>query len=203
MIQPPELASEAPFGPWSSRGCDVWDAICAAEAGDAEALRRLLARDPNLYRSGYWYTTPIHFAVREGHEEAVRVLLEAGADPAAVELGSDSLITIARDRGHEAVARLLEEASARQERTAPDLARADHPIHLAAAAGDADLVEKLLDAEPALVHRGDGRGGTPLGPTPRATHRSTTSPSTWRSGVAVPTARPRGCCSPAAPTATP
>ena len=69
MIKPPELASE------------VWDAICAAATGDAEALRRLLARDPNLYRAEYWYTPPIHFAVREGHLEAVRVLLEAGAVP--------------------------------------------------------------------------------------------------------------------------
>src|SRR2546428_13334069 len=83
MIKPPELASDAPFGSWSCRGCDVWDAICAAVAGDAEALRRLLERDPNLYRAGYWYTQPIHFAVREGHLEAVRVLLEAGAGPGA------------------------------------------------------------------------------------------------------------------------
>ena len=162
MIQPLELASEAPFGSWSSRGCDVWDTLCAAEVGDAEGLRRLLARDPNLYRVGYWYTTPIHFAVREGRLEAVRVLLEAGADPAAVGLSGESLITIACDRGHEAVAHLLEEACARSERTAPDAARADHAIHLAAAAGDLAQVEKLLDAEPALVHRGDGQGGTPL-----------------------------------------
>src|SRR5260370_39325647 len=150
MIQPLELASEAPFGSWSSRGCDVWDALCAAEAGDAEGLRRLLARDPNLYRVGYWYTTPIHFAVREGRLEAVRVLLEAGADPAAVGLSGENLITIACDRGHEAVAHLLEEASARSEPTPPDAARADHAIHLAAAAGDLAQVEKLLDAEPAL-----------------------------------------------------
>src|SRR6266571_4517634 len=162
MIQPPELASEAPFGSWSSRGCDVWDAICAAVAGDAEALRRLLGRDPNLYRAGYWYTQPIHFAVREGHLEAVRVLLEAGADPAAVALSGESLITVARDRGHEAVARLLEEVRAERGRTAPDLAGADHAIHLAAAAGDVAQVEKLLDADPQLVHRGDGQGGTPL-----------------------------------------
>src|SRR5712691_2577428 len=162
MIKPPELASEAPFGSWSCRGCDVWDAICAAVAGDAEALRRLLERDPNLYRAGYWYTPPIHFAVREGHLEAVRVLLEAGADPAAVGLSGESLITVARDRGHETVARLLEEVRAERGRTTPDLAGADHAIHLAAAAGDVAQVEKLLDADPQLLHRGDGQGGTPL-----------------------------------------
>jgi len=79
MLKPPELESERPYGLWSPRGCDVWDAISAAAAGDAEALRRLLERDPNLYRAEYWYTQPIHFAVREGHPAAVRVLLEAGA----------------------------------------------------------------------------------------------------------------------------
>src|SRR6266446_4296499 len=150
MIKPPELKS------------DVWDAICAAATGDAEALRRLLARDPNLYRAEYWYTPPIHFAVREGHLEAVRVLLEAGADPAAMGLSGDSLITVARDRGHEAVARLLETTKDQRGRTAPDPARADHRIHAAAVAGDAAQVRKLLDADPQLVHRGDGQGGTPL-----------------------------------------
>ena len=42
-------------------------------------LRRLLERDSNLYRSASWYTKPIHFAVREGHCEAVQILLDAGA----------------------------------------------------------------------------------------------------------------------------
>src|SRR2546426_9615434 len=112
MIKPPELASNAPFGSWSCRGCDVWDALCAAVAGDAEALRRLLERDPNLYRAGYWYTQPIHFAVREGHLEAVRVLLEAGADPAAGGLSGESLITVARAPGPQTGAPLLAEGPA-------------------------------------------------------------------------------------------
>ena len=42
--------------------------------GAAPAAR---ARIPNLVR----YGEPLHFAVREGHLEAVRVLLDAGADP--------------------------------------------------------------------------------------------------------------------------
>lgn len=160
MIKPNELGSELPHGPWSCRGCDVWDAISAAVTGDAAALRRLLERDPNLYRAEYWYTQPIHFAVREGHLEAVRVLLGAGADPAAVGLSGEDLTTVARDRGHEAVARLLEEVRDRRGSTTP--APADHAIHVAAAAGDAARVSELLDAEPQLVYRGDSQGGTPL-----------------------------------------
>ncbi len=163
MIKPDELGSERPHGAWSCRGRDVWNAICASSTGDAAALRRLLERDPNLYRAEYWYTQPIHFAVRDGHLEAVRVLLEAGADPDAVGPSGDDLVTVARDRGHEAVARLLEEVRARRGRTAPAGATpADHAIHVAADAGDAARVRELLDADPQLVHRGDGQGGTAL-----------------------------------------
>ncbi len=159
MIRPDELASELPHGPWSCRGCDVWDTICAAARGDTAVLRRLLEQDPNLYRSEYWYTQPIHFAVREGHIEAVQILLDAGADPAAVGL-RDDLVVMARDRGHESVARLLEDARARCRSTTP--AATDHAIHLAAAAGDLDLVRDILDSEPQLVHCIDRAGGTPL-----------------------------------------
>jgi hypothetical protein len=77
MIRPAVLESELPHGPWSCRGCDVWEAIRAAASGDAAALAGLLERDPNLYRAEYWYTQPIRFAVREGHVEAVRILLDA------------------------------------------------------------------------------------------------------------------------------
>ncbi|MBI1850329.1 MAG: ankyrin repeat domain-containing protein [Planctomycetes bacterium] len=154
-IQPVELESERPYGPWSSRGCDVWDSLCAAKIGDAAALRRLLARDPNLAR----YAHPIHFAVREGHLDALHVLLDAGADPDA-RLGADDLVTVARDRGHDAIARVLEAVRSRRSRATP--AVDDHEIHLAAAAGDVARMRALLDAEPELVRRADRKGATPL-----------------------------------------
>ena len=38
----------------------------------------------------------------------------------------------------------------------------DHPIHIAAQAGDVRRVRELLDGDPSLVYRGDRAGGTPL-----------------------------------------
>lgn len=159
MLRPDELASELPHGPWSCRGCDVWDTIRAAAAGDVAAPGRLLERDPNLYREEDWYTQPIHFAVREGHLEAVQFLLDAGAAPGAVGL-RDDLVIMARDRGHEAVALLLEAARGHRGSTTP--AATDHAIHLAAATGDLERVRELLDAHAQLVHCIDRAGSTPL-----------------------------------------
>jgi ankyrin repeat protein len=155
MIQPDELKSERPYGEWSSRGCDVWEAIGAAVSGDVAEIRRLLERDPNIAK----YRHPIHFAAREGHLEAVRLLLDAGADPDA-EFHGDDPVTVARDRGHEEVAALLEASRAPRGRVRP--ADADHAIHVAAAAGDVAQVSALLDAEPPLVHLIDRSGSTPL-----------------------------------------
>jgi ankyrin repeat protein len=153
MITPPELES--------GNGRDTWDTITAAAAGDTTTLRRLIERDPSLSHSGYWYTPPIHFAVREGHLEAVQFLLEAGADPEWNGYHDGSLIGMARDRGHETIARLLDAACERRGRVAP-AERSDYPIHLAAEAGDIQRVREFLDADPTLVHRGDATGGTPL-----------------------------------------
>ena len=155
MIKPEEFATDLPYGQWLCRGCDVWDTICAATAGDAAALRHLLERDPKLSR----YNQPIHFAAREGCIEAVRLLLDAGADPDA-KFNGDDPVTVARDRGHEEVIRLLEDVRSRRGRAGA--ASTDHPIHIAASAGDVDRVRELLDAEPRLVQVGDREGSTPL-----------------------------------------
>jgi ankyrin repeat protein len=152
MIKPPELASPA--------SDSVWNVLTASEAGDIAALRRLLERDPLLSRADYWYTPAIHFAVRAGHVEAVQFLLDAGADPESNGLHDGSLIVMARDRGHAAIARLLEEARDRRGRV---LAGSDsHPIHAAISREDTDEVRRLLDADPGLVDVGNEIGATPL-----------------------------------------
>src|SRR5882672_5940409 len=125
---------------------DNWEFIVAAAAGDAPTLRRLLDGDPTLSRRGYFYTPPIHFAVREGHAEIVQLLLDAGADSEWNGYYGDSLIEMARERGHDAVAATLERARDRQGETRPAETRTYHAIHLAAEAGDLRRVRELLDA---------------------------------------------------------
>ena len=127
IIKPRELEIEGITHSWSCRGSDIWEMICAAISGDVDQIRRLLKQDANLVRAEYWYTQPIHFAVREGHLEVVKVLLEAGADPAHVRYEGEQLTTVARDRGHEEVAKLIEEA---RKKNLGDLSE-NHPIHKA------------------------------------------------------------------------
>jgi ankyrin repeat protein len=152
IIKPPELDSED--------GVAVWNTLTACDDGDVDTLRRLLERDPRLGRAEYWYTPAIHFAVREGHLEAVQLLLDAGADPEWNGMHDGSLIVMARDRGHAEIARLLEKTRNRRGRV---LSGSDsHPVHVAIAREDTEEVRRLLDTDPGLVDVGNAVGASPL-----------------------------------------
>ena len=152
MIKPGELDSE--------EGGVIWNALTASDGGDVGTLRALLQRDRQLSRAEFWYTPAIHFAVRQGHADAVQLLLDAGADPEWNGLHDGSLIVMARDRGHAQIARLLEETRDHRGRV---IARADsQPIHAAIADGDAKEVRRLIDADPGLVNVGNEHGASPL-----------------------------------------
>jgi ankyrin repeat protein len=152
IIKPAALETES--------GRDTWDTIAAAAAGDVAALRRLLERDPHLARAGYWYAPAVHFAAREGHVEAVRLLLDSGADPERNGLNDRNMIEMSREHGHEQIAQLLEQERARRGRIMAQ--SADHPIHKASALGELDTIRALLNADPSLLHLGSRRGLTPL-----------------------------------------
>ena len=152
IIKPPELESV--------EGSIVWDALTAADDGDVTTLRALLERDARLSRAEYWYTPAIHFAVREGREEAVQLLLDAGADPEWNGLHDGSLIVMARERGHAEIATLLEETRDRRGRV--PARSGSHPLHDAITGDDAAEVRRLLDADPSLVDIGNEIGASPL-----------------------------------------
>lgn len=156
MVQPESLKSED-YQPWSrGRGIDVWAMICASISGDIETIKTLVARDPNLINCEYEYFTPIRFAVRENQQHVVDFLLEKGVNP-AYEAG-DSLVTIAKDRGHDELAAYLESILNDRYHIIPE----GKNIAAAIRAFDIRRVQELIEQQPGLVHAADERGNQPI-----------------------------------------
>lgn len=138
----------------------VWDMLLAAAEGDLVRIRRLLKADPGLANCNWAYYQPLHFAVREGHAEVVRVLLDHGADPAAAS-GLDYHVPPlerARDRGYDEIAGLLTEAIASRYDAPPVGEQACEVVRR----GDQTEARAFFDASPDLVNAGDERGNRPL-----------------------------------------
>lgn len=117
MIQPVEMRQTLPMtlhGGASSTTTDVWDMLRASRDGDLDRVTQLIAGRPALSTCQYNYTPPLHFAVREGHLALVQLLVDRGAfDPGYKTYPfGDSLPTMARDRGRDDIAQLLETAAA-------------------------------------------------------------------------------------------
>ena len=159
LIRPFELVPDE--SDWTGHwlGETIWQVLNAARDGDTTKLRAMLEDDPTLVKAEFWYTPPLHFAVREGHLDATRMLLNAGADIFHRSLyAQETLLEMALDRGHDEVANLLRDEL--RHRVSSSGSR--HAIHDAVSAGDTDTVEKLLAGEPDLVNRGDHLGRRPL-----------------------------------------
>jgi ankyrin repeat protein len=157
MIRPDALKKSAPLKWSSGNGTDVWDLFCACIAGDLGSVKKLLAKDPALARCNFAYRTPLYFAVRENRIDVVRFLLENGADPLSLAV-NDSLLDICRDRGYAELEKLLEANLAGAQRASPKgevVAKAIRERNL-------DEVKRLLDAQPELLHIGDGRSNQPI-----------------------------------------
>jgi ankyrin repeat protein len=92
----------------------VWDILMSSRDGNLEHVKELVNECPELVYAQYNYTPPIHFAVREGHNELVSYLLEKGAhDPAYKTYPFlDSLETIAADRGFREIVLYLQDYAA-------------------------------------------------------------------------------------------
>jgi ankyrin repeat protein len=117
MIQPFELQKELPMKLSNnvvSATTKVWEILVACKSGDLETVKKLGNECHELLYAQYNYTPPIHFAVREGHIELVKYLLDNGAHDPSYKIYPflDSLQTIANDRDYYEIESLLNEYAA-------------------------------------------------------------------------------------------
>ena len=162
LIRPVELRGSRPYTLPDGTVVtteDVYAMFVAARAGDLPAVRSLIERAPGLAVVEYNYTPPIHFAVREGHLPIVEVLVDRGADLAYRSYPfADSLLMMAEDREHEAVAALLRRHLARRFALAPGTKE----IIEAARTGNLARVTTELARDPGLARVSNETGDTPL-----------------------------------------
>ena len=114
MIQPIELTLELPV--LGSRGAvysttQLWEILEASHNGDLLRIQELEEECPELIYAQYNYAPPIHFAVREGHLELVRYLLDRGAHDPDYRFYPflESMQTVAADRGHTEIVQALDQ----------------------------------------------------------------------------------------------
>jgi ankyrin repeat protein len=156
MIRPADLKDE-----------EVWTMLSASREGDLERVKALASRRSVLIRCEYNYTPPIHFAVREGHLPLVRYLLEQGADPTYRTYPfQDSLLTMARDRGHHEIAKLLLEILSARFPVVEGLSQ----FLDAARRGDLAHIQKELARDPNLARASNDTGDTALHQAAEAGH---------------------------------
>ncbi len=71
------------------------DLFAAAAAGDAAAVRAQIAKQSRPDERDAYGRTPLHVAAYGGHRDVMRVLVQAGADPNALERDRYDVVTIA------------------------------------------------------------------------------------------------------------
>ena len=165
----PETEASPAFS--CSGGADPTPLHRAVSQTNLEVVRILADRcseDLNFVSDEYPYQqTPLSLAIGKGHEEIVRALVAAGADP-DVEVSPDfrvgTHLTYAVGLGNAEIVQILLDAGAD-----PDVVDAEQfyeqtPLSLAIGSGRADLLRKLIaaGADPAVEVSPDFRVGTHL-----------------------------------------
>ena len=89
----------------------VWEILSATYLGNISPVKELVSGCRELIYAQYNYTPPIHFAVREGHSELVKYLLDNGAHNPDYKIYPflEPLQILAADRGYQEIVDLLNE----------------------------------------------------------------------------------------------
>lgn len=83
-----------------------------AGRGEADTLRAVLEENSQLVMvRGPYERTPLHMAAMNGYNDTVKVLLEFGADPRAVDENSDDPATVAIQEGYDRTAKIIMNAA--------------------------------------------------------------------------------------------
>ena len=139
--KPKAPAEEKISEPAASKSITIHE---AAQAGDAEAVERLLKEDPSLLRAeDKRKMLPLQMAAHSGQKEVVQLLLKRGADANALGSGGRTALHWAVGMNKLDLVRLLLEAGANVNAKAPALADMT-PLHVAASMGHPEQVELLL-----------------------------------------------------------
>lgn len=135
----------------SEEGRLYWDLICAAIRNDVKTIRDHLKAKPDCARLEFWYTPPIHFAVREGNLETTRILWEAYPYDEVT-----GLIRMAEDRGRTDVADYLRTS------IGTGSSNTDLRLHRAVETGNRKEIERLITEVPGIGANRDSEGRTAL-----------------------------------------
>ena len=142
-------------------GNDAWSLMCAGAAGDLKTVKALLKKDPRLIHAGFWYQFPVHMAVRKGHLEAVRVLLEAGSDPGRawfLAYAWEKMLEMAEERGFDDMKALLEAEMVRRFNYNAEFVE----LRDAIMDRDQNRIDGILKAHPGLAHAADTVGNNAI-----------------------------------------
>ena len=115
MIPLAEMRETRPMklhGDVISTTTDVWSMLAASKEGTLERVKDLAKHCPALLTCQYDYTAPLHLAIREGHLDLVRFFVDHRALDLTYKTHPflESLITVAEDRGYNAIAHFLKES---------------------------------------------------------------------------------------------
>jgi ankyrin repeat protein len=162
MTQPEAMKTTSyDYGVEQLNGYDAWALFKACALGDVSKVKALLAKDRRLVSAQFCYQFPIHLAVRAGHAETVKLLLNGGADPGQSRYtynSWDKLLLCAKERGYRQIESLLQRAMRKRFNYTPDFGVLKEAI----IARDVRKIGAVLRRQPDLARASDALGNNAL-----------------------------------------